>query len=108
MDELEVLLRQFQPRHPGRLPEVEHPRGSRPLVWIALSGLAAGVVLMVGWREQRLVLDVPNPTRMTVGDLNAYIVRDISDLDGFLTRTSPMILPRVDRPGGVLSALAKE
>ena len=112
MDELEVLLRQFQPRRPRALPDVERPRGSRPLVWAALSGVAAAVVIMVGWREPTTVLEAP-PTRargaaVTLGALSAYTAGDAGDLDEILTRTSRTILPDVERPGGVLHALSKE
>jgi hypothetical protein len=112
MDELEVLLRQFQPRRPGPLPEVERPRGSRPLVWAALSGVAAAVVIMVGWREQTTVLEGPatraGAAAVTLGALSAYAAGDAGDLDEILTRTSRAILPDVQRPGGVLHALSKE
>jgi hypothetical protein len=112
MDELEALLRQFQPRRPGPLPDVERPRGSRPLVWAAFSGVAAAVVLMVGWRGPATVLE-QKATRtraaaVTLGDLSAYAASDASDLDEILTRTSRAILPDVSRPGGVLHALSKE
>jgi hypothetical protein len=108
MDDLEGLLRQFQPRRPRPLPGAERGRASRPLVWLALSGLAAAVVLMVSWRAQTPLLDAPHTSGLTLGALNAHAARSIDDLDDVLTRTSPVILPRVDRPGSVLYALAKE
>jgi hypothetical protein len=112
MDELEARLRQFQPRRPRPLPEVEGPRGSRPLVWAALSGVAAAVVIMVGWREPTSVLEAPatraRAAAVTLGDLSAYAAGDASDLDEILTRTSRALLPDVQRPGGVLHALSKE
>jgi hypothetical protein len=108
MDELETLLRQFQPRRPRPLPDAEHPRATRPLVWLVLSGLAASVVLMVSWREPVPDLIEPKTAGLTLGALNALAMRSIDDLDTVLAQTSPAILPRVDRPGGVLYALAKE
>ena len=108
MDELEGLLRRFQPRRPRPLPDVEPGRGVRPLAWAALSGIAAAVVLTVSWYERAPVLDTPNTAGLTLGALNAHAVKSIDTLDEVLTQTSPAILPRVDRPGGVLYALAKE
>jgi hypothetical protein len=53
-------------------------------------------------------LGTPNTADLTLGALNAHAVRSIETLDEVLTQTSPAILPRVDRPGGSLYALAKE
>jgi hypothetical protein len=108
MDELETLLRQFQPRRPRPLPGTERPRATRPLVWLTLSGLAAAVALTVSWREPVPDLIEPKTAGLTLGSLNAHAMRSIDDLDTVLTQTSPAILPRVDRPGSVLYALAKE
>jgi len=108
MDELETLLRQFQPHRPPPLPDAEGPRAPRPVVWFALSGLAAAVMLVVSWREHAPALEAPNAPGLTLGVVNAYALRSIDDLDTVLTQTSPAILPRVDRPGSVLYALAKD
>ena len=107
MDELEALLHQFQPRRPRPLPDLERGRGVRPLVWVALSGIAAAVVMMVGWPERTAVLDTPR-TALTLGPLTAYAVDDAADLDAILARTSRAILPDVERSSGMLHALAKE
>jgi hypothetical protein len=108
VDDLEGLLRQFQPRRPRPLPDAERARASRPLVWLALSGIAAAVVLTVSWREQPSEVEAPTRASLTLGALNAYTVRSLDDLDKVLTQMSPAVLPRVDQPGGVLYALAKE
>jgi len=108
MDELETLLRQFQPRRPRPLPDAERPRATRPLAWLTLSGLAAAVVLTVNWRAPVPDRLGPKTAGLTLGSLNAHAMRSIDDLDTVLTQRSPAILPRVDRPGGDLYALAKE
>ena len=108
MDELETLLCQFQPRRPRPLPDAERRRATRPLVWFAFSGLAAAVVLMVSWRVPASDLIEPKTAGLTLGALSAHAARSIDDLDTVLTQASPAILPRVDRPGGALYALAKE
>jgi hypothetical protein len=107
MDELEQVLRQFQPRRPRPLPDVEHSRRWRPVVWIAASGLAAALVIMVVQRRATPAVEAP-ATGVTLGALNAYAIRGVEDLDAVLTRTSPAILPDVERPGGALYALSKE
>ena len=108
MDELEQVLRQFQPRRPRPLPDVEHSRRWRPVVWIAASGLAAAMVIMVVvQRRAAPVVDAP-AAGITLGALNASAMKSVEDLDAVLTRTSPTILPDVERPGGVLYALSKE
>jgi hypothetical protein len=108
MDELETLLRQFQPCRPRPLPDTERPRATRPLVWLTLSGLSAAVVLTVSWRAPVPDRLDPKTAGLTLGSLNAHAVRSIDDLDTVLTQTSRAILPRVDRPGSVFYALAKE
>lgn len=107
MDGLESLLRQFQPRRPGPLPDVERGRGVRPLVRVVLSGIAAAVVILVGWRERISVSDAPG-TAVTLGALTPYVMDETRDLETILVRTSRAILPDVERSGGVLHALAKE
>src|SRR5688572_14401012 len=107
MDELETLLRQFRPRRPGPLPDVEHGRGVRPLVRVVLGGIAAAVVILVGWRERISVSDAP-PTAITLGALTPYALDESRDLESILMRTSRAILPDVERSRGVLRALAKE
>jgi hypothetical protein len=106
MDELEQALRQFQPRRPRPLPDVERSRRWRPAVWIAASGLAAAMVIMVVQRTTPVV-EAP-AAGITLGALNAYAIRGVEDLDAVLTRTSPAILPDVARPGSALYALSKE
>jgi hypothetical protein len=106
MDELETLLRQFRPRRPRPLPDVGRARAAHPAVWVALSGIAAAVVIMVGWRSQTAVPDTPQ-IAVTLGDL-AYALDEAGDLDAILTRTSRALLPDVERSNGVLHALAKE
>jgi len=107
MDGLESLLRQFQPRRPGPLPDVERGRGVRPLVRVVLSSIAAAVVILVGWRERISVSDAPG-TAVTLGALAPYVMDETRDLETILVRTSRAILPDVERSGGVLHALAKE
>jgi hypothetical protein len=107
MDELEEALRQFQPRRPRPLPDIEHPRRRRPVVWIAAAGLAAAMVIMVTQRTAIPVVQMPD-AGITLGALNAYAIRSTEDLDDVLMRTSPAILPDVERPGGALYALSKE
>ena len=107
MDGLESLLRQFQPRRPGPLPDVERGRGVRPLVRVVLSSIAAAVVILVGWRERISVSDAPG-TAVTLGALTPYAMDETRDLETILVRTSRAILPDVERSGGVLHALAKE
>ena len=104
MDELETLLRQFRPRRPGPLPDVEHGRGPRRLAWVVLSGVAAAVVMMVVWRPHTPVPETAR-TAFTLGELNAF---DANALETVLVRTSRAILPDVERPGGALHALSKE
>jgi hypothetical protein len=106
MDELEDVLRQFQPRRPRPLPAFE-PSRRRPVVWIAASGLAAAILIIVAQRTAIPVVEMPDPG-VTLGALNAYAIKSIEDLDAILTRTSPTILPDVERPGGALYALSKE
>jgi hypothetical protein len=107
MDELERALRQFQPRRPRPLPVFERSRRWRPAVWIAASGLAAAMVIMVVQRRATPVVEAP-AARITLGALNAYAIKGVEDLDDVLTRTSPAMLPDVGRPGGALYALSKE
>jgi|SoiMetStandDraft_5_1073268.scaffolds.fasta_scaffold41392_2 hypothetical protein len=107
MDELETLLQQFRPRRPGPLPDVEHGRGVRPLVRVVLCGIAAAVVIMVGWRVPISVSDAPR-TAVTLGALTPFVLDESRDLESILTRTSRRILPDVERPGGALHALSKE
>lgn len=107
MDELEALLRQFQPRRPRPLPDVEPSRRFRPLVWIAASGLAAAGLLMVVRYQRTPVADSPDTIAITLGALNTHAVKSLDDLDQALTRTSAAILPNVERPGGALHALSK-
>ena len=106
MDELETLLRQFRPRRPSPLPEVERGRG-RPIVRVVLAGIAAAVLILVGWREPLSVSDAPAPA-VTLGALAPYVFDESRDLESTLTRTSRVILPDVERSRGVLGALAKE
>ena len=107
MDELETLLRQFRPRRPGPLPDVEDRRGSRRLVRVVLSGFAAAVAIIVGWRQPIHDSDRPKAA-VTLGALTPYAIDEASDLDSLLTDTSRAILPDVERSSGVLHALAKE
>ena len=107
MDELESLLRQFRPRRPAPLPDVEHGRGVRPAVRVVLAGIAAAVVILVGWRERISVSDAPG-TAVTLGALAPYAIDESRDLESMLARTSRAILPDVERSNGVLRALAKE
>jgi hypothetical protein len=107
MDELETLLRQFRPRLPSPLPDVERGRGVSPLARVVVCGIAAMVVIMVGWRVRISVSDAPRAA-VTLGALTPYVVNDASDLDGILLRTSRRILPDVEQPGGALHALSKE
>lgn len=109
MDDLEALLRQFQPRRPRPLPDLKGPRRGQRRMWIAASGLAAAAVaLMVARYELTPVVEAPRATDVTLGALNAYAMRSAEDLDKALTRTSSAILPDVEKPGGALHALSKE
>ena len=108
MDELEAQLRQFQPRRPRPLPDVERPRRKRPIVWIAMSGVAAAVLLMLARYERTPVVEAPDAAAVTLGALNAYALKSPEDLDIALTKASAGILPDVERPGGALHALSKE
>jgi hypothetical protein len=108
MEELEDLLRQFQPRRPRPLPDVERLRRKRPVVWIAVSGVAAAIAMIIVQRETTPVAEVPQAGGVTLGALNAHAIKSIEDLDAVLTRTSPAILPDVELPGGALHALSKE
>jgi hypothetical protein len=107
MDELETLLRQFRPRRPGPLPEFEPGRGVRPIVRVVLAGIAAAVLILVGWREPLSVSDASAPA-VTLGALAPFVFDESRDLESTLTRTSRAILPDVERSRGVLGALAKE
>ena len=108
MDELEALLRQFQPRRPKPLPHDRDARRFRPLMWVAASGLAAAVMILVARHEPTAVVEAPAAIGVTLGALNAHAARSPEDLDHVLTRTSSAILPDVARPGGLLYALSKE
>jgi hypothetical protein len=120
MDELEALLRQFQPRRPRPLPDLEGPRRVRPptfappplrrgkRVWIAAAGLAAAVAILVARYEPTPVVEAPRPAGVTLGALNAYAMKSAEDLDKALTTISSAILPDVERSGGALHALSKE
>jgi hypothetical protein len=77
-------------------------------VWIAASGLAAAIVIMVAQRVPIPVVKAPTAGGVTLGVLNAYAIRSAGDLDDMLARTSPTILPDVERSGGALRALSKE
>jgi len=83
-------------------------RRFRPLVWVAASGLAAAVMIMVARHEPTAVVEAPAAIGVTLGALNAHAARSPEDLDHALTRTSSAILPDVARPGGMLYALSKE
>jgi hypothetical protein len=114
MDELEELLRRFQPRRPRPLPELVRQRGPRWAVWAAASGLAAAAIIaaIVARDERAPAVETPRAARarlvITLGALNAQGLTSAEDLDGLLTRTSRAILPDVEQPGGVLQALSKE
>lgn len=107
MNDLESRLRQFQPRRPGPLPPLERGRGVRPLARVVLAGIAAAVVILVGWRARITVSDAP-ATAVTLGALTPYAIDESRDLESILMRTSHAILPDVERSSGVLHALAKE
>jgi len=107
MDELETVLRQYRPRRPGPLPDLERGRGMRPIVRVALVGIAAAVVIMVGWRHPLNDSDVPKAA-VTLGALSPYVFDESLDLESKLAYTSRRILPDVERSTGVLNALAKE
>jgi hypothetical protein len=107
MDELETVLRQYQPRRPRPLPDVERGRGLRPIVRVALAGIAAAVAIIVGWRHPLDDSDRPKPA-VTLGALTPYVFDESRDLESQLTATSRRILPDVERSTGVLNALAKE
>ena len=107
MDELETLLHQFRPRLPRPLPDIERGRGVRPVVRVVLCGIAAAVVIMVGWRVRISVSDAPQDA-VTLGALTPYVLDESRDLESTLARTSRRILPDVERPGGALHALSKE
>jgi hypothetical protein len=107
MDELETLLRQFRPRLPSPLPDVERGRGVSPLARVVLCGIAAMVVIMVSWRVRISVSDAPR-NAVTIGELAPYVLDESRDLESTLARTSRRILPDVERPGGALHALSKE
>ena len=109
MDELETLLRQFQPRRPRPLPEIARPRGPRWSVWIAVPGIAAVVIIvaLVARHDPAPAVESPHVV-ITLGALNARVLASDEDLDAVLTRASRAILPDVERPGGVLQALSKE
>ena len=94
MDELEQVLRQFQPRRPRPLPDVQRSRRWRPVLWIAASGLAAAMLIMVARRETTTPVAEEPAAGVTLGALNGYAIRSVEDLDAVLTRTSPTILPR--------------
>lgn len=109
MDELEALLRQFQPRRPGPLPDIARPRRPRWPVWIAVPGIAAAVIVVaiVARRERAPAVEISR-VAITLGALNARVLNNDDELDAVLTRASRAILPDVERPGGVLRALSKE
>ena len=107
MDELETVLRQYRPRRPGPLPELERGRGVRPIVRVALAGIAAAVAIIVGWRQPLNDADQPKPA-VTLGALTPYVFDESRDLESILAFTSRRILPDVERSSGVLNALAKE
>jgi hypothetical protein len=107
MDELETVLRQYRPRRPRPLPDVEHGRGVRPIVRVALAGIAAAVVIMVGWRHPLNDSDQPKAA-VTLGELSPYVFDESRDLESKLRYTSRRILPDVERSTGVLGALAQE
>jgi hypothetical protein len=108
MDELEAKLRQFQPRRPRPLPGVARSHRKRPLVWIAMSGVAAAVLLMLARYERAPVVEAPRAAGVTLGALNAYMLMGPEKLDDALTSTSAVTLPDVEWPGGALHALSKE
>ena len=77
----------------------------RAIVLIVLTvfviGLLTGAYIVVTGVSAR-----PQPSTLEMR--TAHAMRSIDDLDTVLTQTSPAILPRVDRPGSVLYALAKD
>ncbi len=107
MDELETVLRQYRPRRPGPLPDVEHGRGVRPILRVVLAGIAAVVVIIVGWRQPVHDAEVPRAA-VTLGALTPYVFDESRDLESTFAYTSRRILPDVERSSGVLNALAKE
>lgn len=108
MDELEGKLQQFQPRRPRPLPGVGPSRRKRPILWIAMSGIAAAVLLLLARYERTPIVEAPAAAAVTLGALNAYVLKSPDDLDSALTKASAAILPDVERPGGALHALSKE
>ena len=107
MDELEALLRQFQPRRPAPLPEIARLGRLRWPVWIAAAGLAAAVI-MVARYERKPIVEDGSVDSVTLGALNAHAFTSLEDLDDVLTRLSRTTLPDIEHPGGALKALSKE
>lgn len=109
MDELEGLLRQFQPRRPRPLPEIARERRPQWPVWTAVSGFAAAVIILaiVARHDPAPAAERPQ-VLITLGALDARALANDDELDAVLTRASRGILPDVERSGGVLQALSKE
>jgi hypothetical protein len=110
MDELETLLRQFQPRRPRPLPDpAPSPRRQWP-IWIAASGIAAVVVIgvMVARPDPAPAAVASTGQNATIGALNRRAFANAADLDTVLAAMSRAALPDVERSGGALQALSKE
>ncbi len=116
--ELEALLRQFQPRAPAPLPD-EMPS---PRVWTRrLMPIAAALALSVGlWQLGREMSNVhrrppPAPPAAgpielpldTLGGLGAALMTGPERLDLVLAETSRRLLPDVEASDGALQILGR-
>jgi hypothetical protein len=110
--EIETFLRRFRPKAPAPLASTP-PRHARVWPFLALTAVAAIVIVSLAWR---LVMSTAHSPRKpavtqprmkpTVGSFNAAI--RAGNLDTVLDEMETRILPDPLRPGGALEALARD
>ena len=116
-DQFEQYLRQFEPRALQPLPV---RRSGSLLPFPALGAIAALISLSIGlalWKplhspRQQLVAEpseqAPIGNFSTLGPLHRILLTNPSQLDSTLADASRHLLPDVEKPGGMLHALARE
>ena len=107
-EQVEMLLRQFEPRAPRPLPAAE-PRP--PLVW-AWAGVAAAAAMAVFAANLRfmpmaqLASDVVGTNGLTIFGMRGLLDADPATLDRALLDASKNVLPDVEAPESALHPFA--
>jgi hypothetical protein len=106
-DQIEMLLRQLQPRAPRPWPARDV---RRPLAWAWVAAAAAIAVLAANLRFMpmaSLAPDIAGTSGLTVSGMRGLIDADPATLDRALLEASKSVLPDVEAPDSALRPFAR-